>query len=245
MHRREGAIAPGLKGTWNRLTAGLLALAAASLCLSACTSTSLPATAQNPLSAAELRAPQTTQDYVIGPLDKISIHVFEVKDLSQESLQVDASGSISMPLVGSMVAEGKTAAQLSHEIATRLGERYLQSPQVSVSVVESASQKITVEGEAKSPGVFPMHGRTTLVQAIAMAGGISTTANVHRVAVIREVNGQRKAAICDYAKIRSGESPDPVLQGNDIVVVDGSQTRSFFDGLLKALPIFALFATVL
>ncbi|MFV4649059.1 polysaccharide biosynthesis/export family protein, partial [Mycobacterium tuberculosis] len=226
-----------------RLGAGLLAVTAASLWLTACATTSLPAKASNPLDLNTLNTRQAPQDYVIGPLDKINIRVFEVKDLSQD-VQVDASGSITIPLVGSMVAEGKTVGQLSHDIATRLGERYLQSPQVSVSVVESASQKIIVEGEAKSPGVFPMHGRTTLVQAIAMAGGVSTTANIHRVAVIRDINGTRKAAICDYAQIRSGAAPDPVLQGDDIVVVDGSQSKSFFEGMLKALPIFALFATV-
>jgi polysaccharide export outer membrane protein len=132
--------------------------------------------------------------------------------------------------------------QLQDELAQRLGERYLQSPQVSVSVAESASQKVTVEGEVKTPGVYQMRGRTTLMQAIAMAGGPSDEADLHKVAVIRETEGQRKAAVVDYQAVRSGRGGDPVIEGNDVVVVDSSTTKTLWSNVMKNLPIFTLLA---
>jgi polysaccharide export outer membrane protein len=195
-----------------------------------------------PLDKAALNLGRPQGDYVIGPEDKLTIRVFEVKDLSFDAEQVDASGDIELPLIGKVAAAGMTTAQLEHEIARRLGERYLQSPQVSVSVTEGASQKVTVEGEVKNPGVFQIKGRTTLMQAIAMAGGPDDQADLHKVAVIREDNGVRRAARCDYDAIRKGRAPDPVIEGNDEVVMDGSATKTLWSNLMKNLPIFTLLA---
>ncbi len=194
------------------------------------------------LPAAALKTSDGPTDYLIGPLDKLNVRVFEVKELSLDELQVDATGQIVLPLIGIVKAEGKTTSQLSQEIATKLAARYLQSPQVSVAVVDSASQKVTVEGEVKSPGVFQMRGRTTLLQAIAMGGGMSTTANLHKVAIIRQVDGVRKAAISDYSLIRSGRAADPVLQGNDVVIVDGSLLKGTWQQVMQTLPLFSLIA---
>ena len=194
------------------------------------------------LPAAKLSTSETLKDYVIGPLDKLNVRVFKVNDLSLDNLQVDATGQIDFPLIGNVKAEGKTASQLAQEIATLLGARYLQSPQVTVTVVDAASQKVTVEGEVKSPGVFQMRGRTTLMQAIAMGGGVSPTADLHKVAIIRQVDGVRKAAICDYSRIRAGTSADPVIQGDDVVVVDGSTVKSAWQQVLQTLPLFSLIA---
>jgi polysaccharide export outer membrane protein len=141
-----------------------------------------------------------------------------------------------------VTAAGKTAMQLQDELAQRLGDKYLQSPQVSVSVAESASQKVTVEGEVKSPGVFQLKGKTTLMQAIAMAGGPSDVANLHKVAIIRESDGTRRAAVCDFQAIRDGKAGDPIIQGNDVVVVDSSSTKSLWSNVMKNLPIFTLLA---
>ncbi len=194
------------------------------------------------LPAAALKTSDGPTDYLIGPLDKLNVRVFEVKELSLDELQVDATGQIVLPLIGIVKAEGKTTSQLSQEIATKLAARYLQSPQVSVTVVDSASQKVTVEGEVKSPGVFQMRGRTTLLQAIAMGGGMSPTANLHKVAIIRQVDGVRKAGISDYSLIRSGKAADPVIQGNDVVIVDGSLLKGTWQQVMQTLPLFSLIA---
>jgi polysaccharide export outer membrane protein len=146
-----------------------------------------------------------------------------------------------LPLIGKVMAAGKTADQLEDEISKRL-EKYLQSPQVSVSITESASQKLTVEGNVKSPGVFQVKGRTTLMQAIAMAGGPDDQADTRKVAVIRLDNGVRKAAVVDYEAIKKGAVGDPLLQADDVIVVGESRMRMVWSNVLKNLPIFTMFA---
>lgn len=177
--------------------------------------------------------------YVIGPQDRLQIRVFEVKDLSFDNEQVDASGTIMLPLIGKLMAAGKTTDQLEEEIGQRL-QKYLQSPQVSVSIVESASQKVTVEGNVKNPGVYLVKGQTTLMQTVAMAGGVDNEADTHKVAVIRLEDGIRKAATVDYAAIKAGRAPDPIIQGNDDVVVGESTIKMVWANVLRNLPIFTL-----
>jgi polysaccharide export outer membrane protein len=184
---------------------------------------------------------QSTGEYVIGPQDKLTIRVFEVKDLSFDGEQVDANGQIMLPLIGRVMAGGKTAEQLEEEISKRL-EKYLQAPQVSVSVTESASQKVTVEGNVKNAGVYQVRGHTTLMQAIAMAGGPDDEADTHKVAVIRLDHGVRKAAMVDFAAIKEGKAGDPLIQGDDVVVVGESRVKMVWSNLLKNLPIFTMFA---
>jgi polysaccharide export outer membrane protein len=229
-----------------RSKAVLFALAGALLaaCFAGGAAVSGSKTALAGLPAADLSTTGVQGDYVIGPQDKLRIRVFEVKDLSFDEEEVDANGQIFLPLIGRVMAAGKTTSQLQDEIARRLGEKYLQSPQVSVSVAESASQKVTVEGEVKQPGVFAMRGRTTLMQAIAMAGGPSDIANLRKVAIIRESDGERKAAVVDYQAVRDGKAGDPIIQGNDVVVMDSSTTKSLWSSVMKNLPIFTLLAYI-
>jgi polysaccharide export outer membrane protein len=243
MHRRRWK----LPASVSLRVRAVLALAACLLLLAPFidgAAASAPKTTLADLPPAELSTSGVQGDYVIGPQDKLRIRVFEVKDLSFDEEEVDANGQIQLPLIGKVTAAGKTTMQLQDELALRLGERYLQSPQVSVSIAESASQKVTVEGEVKSPGVFQIKGRTTLMQAIAMAGGPSDIANLHKVAIIREAEGARRAAVCDYQAIRDGKAGDPLIQGNDVVVVDSSATKTIWSNLMKNLPIFSLLAYV-
>ncbi|HVM99014.1 MAG TPA: polysaccharide biosynthesis/export family protein [Caulobacteraceae bacterium] len=226
---------------WPALAGALAVLLAAPLAIAP--AISAPRTTLADLPQADLSTTGAEGEYVIGPEDKLRIRVFQVKDLSFDEEEVDANGQIELPLIGKVQAGGKTTAQLRDEIAQRLGEKYLQSPQVSVSVAESASLKVTVEGEVKTPGVYQIKGRTTLMQAIAMAGGPNDQADLHRVAVIREAaDGMRKAAICDYQAVRDGRAGDPIIEGNDVVVVDGSTMKTLWSNLMKNLPIFTLFA---
>ncbi len=218
-----------------------------SLCLTACASENSLHTdnVNQALASAELNDQSPPKDYVIAPQDKLNINVFKEKDLSLTDVQVDASGQISFPLIGDLHAAGKTAQQLAQDIALRLSEKYLQSPQVSVVVSQSVNLKVTVEGEVKTPGVFQMPGRTTLMQVIAMAGGPGETANLHKVAIIRSINGKRTALLCDYVTIRDGRSIDPVIKGEDVVVMDGSSSKSAWNSLMKSLPLVALLTLAL
>jgi len=180
-------------------------------------------------------------EYVIGPLDRISVSVFQVPDLTMKDVQVDTTGRITMPLIGDVLAAGKTATQLGADIAQRLGAGYLQSPQVTVTVETTANQKVTVEGAVMQPGVFQITGPTTLLQTIAMAHGPDKTADIRHVGIFRTINGQRAAAVFDLKAIRSGNAPDPAVYANDMVVVQGSGVRSMWQEVLHASPLIGVF----
>lgn len=180
----------------------------------------------------------------IGVLDRLDVIVFQVPDLTfvgENGVRVDASGLIEMPLIGSLQAAGRTPSELGTEIRTRLGSRYLQNPQVTVRVAEAGNQKITVDGAVTEPGVYETKGQTTLVQAVAMAKGVTRIADLTSVAVFRTVDDRRMVAVFDLAAIRSGQAPDPVLQGDDIVVVDTSRLSTVMRDVLAAAPVFASF----
>lgn len=180
-------------------------------------------------------------DYHIGATDLLSVSVLQVPDLTFNEIRVDAAGNLQMPLIGSVQAAGLTPNELSTDIARRLGERYLRNPQVTVSVKEAASQKVTIDGAVAQPGVYEMRGRTTLLQAVAMARGPLREADVNSVAVFREVNGQRMVAVFDLAAIRNGQAEDPVILGDDVVVVDISRMNALVRDAVQALPALAIF----
>ena len=194
-----------------------------------------------PLSAG-LSAGNALEEYRLGPQDKIDINVYQVKDLTVEGLQIDSAGNIFLPLIGRVAANGLTPSELASEIAARLRGQYLQEPQVSVSVREAISQKVTVDGAVMQPGVYAMSGPTTLLQAVAMAKGADNKyANLKRVTVFRTVGGQRQAAVFDLREIRAGRAADPVIHSNDVIVVDGSGVKGVWREILGAIPVLSIF----
>jgi len=197
---------------------------------------SLPAPDSTAASGAYIGVP----DYRIGPLDLIEVTVFQVKELDR-TVRVNTSGKISLPLIGTVDAGGKTVSELEAEIASRLEEGFLQSPQVSVFVKEFTSQRVTLEGAVNQPGVYPITGRTSLLQAIAMAKGMDRVANLDGVIVFRTIDGQRMAAVFDYRGIRAGQVEDPQIYGDDIIVVDESGSKAAWRNLRESIPIFGLF----
>jgi polysaccharide biosynthesis/export protein len=178
-------------------------------------------------------------DYHLGPLDQIEVSVFEMPDF-QRNLRVNANGQIALPLVGTLTAAGKTTQELESEIGQALTAEYLRTAQVSVFVTDFASQRITVDGAVNNPGIYPITGRTTLVQVIALGGGLNELADPTGVIIFREVNNQSMAGVYDIAAIRSGEREDPEVYGSDRVVVDFSGTRSVWRDLRTTLPLFSM-----
>jgi polysaccharide export outer membrane protein len=171
----------------------------------------------------------TAGGYRIEPLDTLDINVSQVEDLSR-TVQVDSGGRILLPLVGQMQAAGRTPSELSGDIAAALKTRYMKDPQVVVGVKEAQGEKITIDGAVQAPGMYPLAGPTTLMQAVSMAKGADPHfANVHRVAIFRQIDGERRSAFYDLAQIRSGRADDPPVYGSDIVVVDTSGSKSFFN----------------
>ena len=107
--------------------------------------------------------------YRIGVLDTLSVRVFQEPELSFEELQVDAGGGINFPLIGEIVAAGQTPLELSRAIEAGLGERFIRSPQVVVGVVQSAAQRVIVEGNVIEPGVYEIAGSSSLLESVARA----------------------------------------------------------------------------
>jgi polysaccharide export outer membrane protein len=180
------------------------------------------------------------EDYRIAPLDTLKIAVFQVPDLSGD-FEVDLTGNIALPLIGTVKAIDKTPRELQMEVARRLGEKYLQSPQVSVGVKSSTTRNVTLDGAVRYPGLYPIERPVSLIQAIALAKGTADDANPRRVAVFRTIGGQRMAAAFDLTSIRRGEAQDPKIYSGDIIIVDGSKVRQAQREVLGALPLLGIF----
>lgn len=175
---------------------------------------------------------------LIGPLDTIEVDVFNVPDLSRE-MQVDASGRISMPLVGTIDAGGKTAGELADDIENALRGRYVRNPEVTINIKSSVSQVVTIDGEVEEPGLYPVTNQMTLLRAVASAKGLTEFARVDDVVILRTVEGQRMAALYNVAAIRRGLYEDPALYANDVVVVGDSPQRRLFRDFVSLAPLLA------
>ncbi len=121
------------------------------------------------------------------------------------------------------------------------GSRYLHS-QVTVTITESVSQRVTVQGEVDEPGIYPIAGATTLLGAIALASGETDVAATRDVVVLRTIDGEPKAAVFDIQRIRQAQDPDPLIEGNDVVIVGYSRSRGLKENILLAVPVLNLFA---
>jgi polysaccharide export outer membrane protein len=110
-------------------------------------------------------------NYVIGPEDALVIDVFDVPELSRLSVQVGNDGMISVPLLGNVKAAGLTQHELRDELAEKWGEKYLQHPQVMLTIADFKSRPVSVVGAVAKPGEYYLTGRRTLVEVLAMAGG--------------------------------------------------------------------------
>ncbi|MEG2942513.1 MAG: polysaccharide biosynthesis/export family protein, partial [Thermomonas sp.] len=106
-------------------------------------------------------------DYRIGAHDLLAISVFGVEELNKE-VRVNSNGQVSLPLIGGVMAGGKTISELEADLGKKYADGFLQNPQVTVFVKEFTSQRITLEGAFNKPGIYPITGKTTLLQGIAI-----------------------------------------------------------------------------
>jgi polysaccharide export outer membrane protein len=181
-------------------------------------------------------------EYRISQQDILQISVFQVNDLNS-AVQVTQDGNITLPLVGRVHVAGRTTPEAEQIIAGKLREKYLQSPQVSVSV-KTYGKRITVSGAVGGPRVLPDDGATTLSQAIANANGVAKTADSTRIHVARSENQHVQDALYNLDDIQAGKTTDPLLKGGDIVVVEQSGTKVALESVKDLLP-FAIFATLI
>lgn len=196
--------------------------------------------------SSDMRAPDapgkamTVENYVVMPGDVLTIDVFQAEQLSK-NYTVDPTGNLAVPLIGTVMAAGKSIPEVRRDIAGRLAKTYMNNPDVSIALKESVNRTVTVDGAVKQPGMFSVTSPLTLIQAVAMARGTDDNANPHRVGIFRTIEGKRVAAAFDLTSIRDGEEPDPQVYPGDIVVVGGGRGKSTLLTVLQTLPVIALF----
>lgn len=187
------------------------------------------------------QAEEVAYDMPLGPLDMLSIKVFRVSELSGD-YQVDAKGMLDMPLIGPISVREKTPQALGKDLEQRYSEKYLSNPEITIRVLSSNNNSVTLEGGVAVPGVYQLPGRINLLGAIALAHGIAQQdANPKRVLVFRKREGKTMVAAFDLIAIRRGEMESPPIYPGDIVVVDSSQVRPIYRDLLMSLPILSIF----
>jgi polysaccharide export outer membrane protein len=164
------------------------------------------------------------EDYRLGAADLLEIKVFQADELSRE-VRVDAHGSITLPLLGKIQVAGLTQSETEQKLANLMQQNLLQNPQVTVFIKEFTSQRVTVEGQVKKPGVYPIAGQATVLQAIAMAEGPSDLAATDKVVLFRRHGQQNKTYLVDLNAIRNGQAPDPYVRNDDRIVMHRSDSR--------------------
>lgn len=186
-----------------------------------------------------LPPPAGTRDgaeQLLSPNDVLEITVYQTASLNR-TVQVDSAGRISLPLIGVVNAAGKSVRQLEQELERAYGGSYLQSPDITVFLKESMGQRVTIDGEVAKAGLYPVSAGTTLLDAIAMAGGFRDVADQKKVYVFRNVGGSKLVANYNVGDIRSGRLVNPRIYGGDVIMVFTSQSRVAINNLKEALGI--------
>jgi len=209
----------------NTMASLLAAGAAASLVLTGCSTT-----ADAPqLAPATFVAMQEGpgEEYVIGPLDKLTIHVWRNDELGAE-VQVRPDGRITTPLVADMPAVGKTPTMLAEDIRLQLSQ-YIADPLVTVIINEFAgtfSQQVRIVGATEQPSSIPYRANMTLLDAMISVGGLSEFASGNRARLIRfdrTSGGQREYALRLGDLLRRGDSQANVmLMPGDVIIIPES-----------------------
>ena len=168
------------------------------------------------------------EEYVIGPLDQLTIHVWRNPELGAEKIQVRPDGRITIPLVKDMPAVGKTPSMLEEDIRLQLSQ-YIEDPLVSVIVNEFAgtfSQQIRIVGATAQPASLPYRANMTVLDALIAVGGLSEFAAGNRAKLIRfdkQLGRQREYALRLTDLLKRGDSKANVLlQPGDVIIIPES-----------------------
>ena len=191
----------------------ILLSSVASICLAA------TAPAQTKPEATKPPEAEALPDYYLAPGDILQVSVWKEPSL-RESVFVRLDGKITVPLIGDVVAAGRTIEQLTSEVTTRL-KGFLETPQVTITLAQAVSARFFVIGEVSRTGAYPLTGRTTVLQALALAGGFREFAKRERIVVIREKRGERNAINFNFRDLGDGVKLEQniVLESGDTVIV--------------------------
>lgn len=174
-------------------------------------------------SAAQADPPRSihaNDTYVIGADDVLNVIVWKEPDISKE-IPVRSDGKISLPLVGEVLAAGRTPPQLEQDVTTKL-KGYITDPEVTVIVQQMNSQKYNIFGEVGKPGTFPLLAETRIMDAIAAAGGLRDFAKKKNIYVLRQNPGGSDLRLpFNYDKFIKGRdsTQNIVIKPHDTIVV--------------------------
>jgi polysaccharide export outer membrane protein len=155
--------------------------------------------------------------YKIGPQDVLRIDVWKEPEISR-AVPVRPDGKISLPLLNDVQAAGRTAMELANEITEEL-KKFINSPQVTVTVTEINSRRVYVTGEVTRPGAYPLLPNMTALQALTSGGGFTQFANLKKIYVLRTENGKQVKHPFNYKDVVNGKADDIALQPGDTIVV--------------------------
>ena len=155
--------------------------------------------------------------YKIGPQDVLRVDVWKETEISR-SVPVRPDGKISLPLLNDVQASGLTAMELANNITEGL-KKFINNPQVTVTVTEINSRRVYVTGEVTRPGAFPLLPNMTALQALTSASGFTQFANPKKAYVLRNENGKQVKHPFNYKAVVDGKQDDIPLQPGDTIVV--------------------------
>jgi polysaccharide export outer membrane protein len=161
----------------------------------------------------------TSPDFVIGPDDVLAIIFWREQDLSSE-VAVRPDGKISLPLLNEIQAAGLTPEQLRATL-TQAANRYVEDPAVTVVVKAINSRKVFITGQVSKPGPYALSGPTTVLQLIAMAGGVEEYAKADRIVVMRTEGGRTISRKFNYKQVSQGKNlqQNIELKPGDTIIV--------------------------
>lgn len=201
---------------WKRLAAfGVAALFLTAIC--GCAPSVTPLT-EAQAAAAQVAKPDQ-ENYLLGPEDAIEISVWKEPELTKQ-LVVRPDGKITYPLIGEAQAAGLTVKQLQEDISKRL-EKYVTDAHVTVILLKTQNYKIFVTGKVNKPSDFIVGKPTNVMQAIAMAGGLTPFASPGSIVILRNVGGKEEVFPFNYKAVSNGQSLEQnrILMPGDVVVV--------------------------
>ncbi len=188
------------------------------LCIGGCTSHRVSPLVEAQAAAAEVSPPDQAS-YRLGPEDVIEVTVWKEPDMTK-TLIVQPDGKVFYPLIGEVVAAGKTVKEIQDEISKRL-EKFVTDAAVTVILVKAQHYKFFVTGKVNKPGEFLVGRPTSVLQAIAMAGGLTPFASPKSIKVVRKQGGVDEIYGFNYKEVSKGQwlSQDIILKPGDVVVV--------------------------
>jgi polysaccharide biosynthesis/export protein len=169
---------------------------------------------------AEVTAKSVSErEYKIGPQDVLRVDVWKEPEITR-SIPVRPDGKISLPLLNDIQAAGLTSLELAASISEGL-KKYLNNPQVTVTVSEINSRRVYVTGEVGKPGALPLLPSMTVLQAVSSCGGFTQFAKIKKIYVLRQEGGTQVKYPFNYKEVVAGKKPEDniALQPGDIIVV--------------------------